>query len=186
MEDSQIIKLLWARAEQALQALAAKFGKRLLKTAENILGNRPDAEEAVNDTYLTIWNAIPPAQPDPLPPYIYKIGRNTALKHLRTRMAQKRDSYYDVALDELATILPGETMDEVFDARELGRAIDRFLETLDRESRTLFLRRYWFGDSIKELSKEFHMTENVLSVRLYRIRAQLRDHLIKEDFWYEA
>ena len=77
-------------------------------------------------------------------------------------------------------------MDEVFDARELGRAIDRFLETLDRESRTLFLRRYWFGDSIKELSKEFHMTENVLSVRLYRIRAQLRDHLIKEDFWYEA
>ena len=88
MEDSQIIKLLWARAEQALQALAAKFGKRLLKTAENILGNRPDAEEAVNDTYLAIWNAIPPAQPDPLPPYIYKIGRNTALKHLRTRMAQ--------------------------------------------------------------------------------------------------
>ena len=186
MEDKQIVNLLWARAERALQALAAKFGKRLLKTAENILGNRPDAEEAVNDTYLAIWNAIPPAQPDPLAPFVYKVGKNTALKHLRTRMAQKRDSYYDAALDELANILPGQSMEDIFDARELGRAIDRFLETLDRESRTLFLRRYWFGDSIKELSKEFHITENALSVRLYRIRAQLRDHLIKEDFWHEA
>ena len=186
MEDSQIIKLLWARTEQALNALAAKFGKRLYKTAENILGNRPDAEEAVNDTYLALWNAIPPAQPDPLPPYVYKIGRNTALKHLRSRMAQKRDSYYDVALDELATILPGETMDEVFDARELGRAIDRFLETLDRESRILFLRRYWFGDSIKDLSKEFRISENTISVRLHRIRNNLKNALIKEGFWNET
>ena len=186
MEDSQIIKLLWTRAEQALNALAAKFGKRLYKTAENILGNRPDAEEAVNDTYLALWNAIPPAQPNPLAPFVYKVGKNTALKHLRTRMAQKRDSHYDTALDELATILPGETMDEVFDARELGRAIDRFLETLDRESRTLFLRRYWFGDSIKDLSKEFHITENTLSVRLYRIRDKLRIALTEEGFWHEA
>ena len=186
MEDKKIIRLLWLRAEQALEALAKKFGVRLLKTAENILGNRPDAEEAVNDTYLALWNAIPPAEPDPLAPFVYKVGKNTALKHLRTRMAQKRDSYYDTALDELANILPGQSMEDIFDARELGRAIDRFLETLDRESRTLFLRRYWFGDSIKDLSKEFHMTENALSVRLYRIRAQLRDHLIKEDFWHEA
>ena len=186
MEDKKIIRLLWTRAEQALNALAEKFGKRLLKTAENILGNRSDAEEAVNDTYWALWNAIPPAQPDPLAPFVYKVGKNTALKHLRTRMAQKRDSYYDAALDELANILPGQSMEDIFDTRELGRAIDRFLETLDRESRTLFLRRYWFGDSIKDLSKEFHMTENALSVRLYRIRAQLRDHLIKEDFWHEA
>ncbi len=180
MEDKKIIRLLWTRAEQALELLSAKFGKRLQKTAENILGNRPDAEEAVNDTYLALWNAIPPAQPDPLAPFVYKVGRNTALKHLRTRMAQKRDSFYDVALDELASILPGQSMEEIFDTRELGRAIDRFLETLDRDSRILFLRRYWFGDSIKDLAKEFRMTENILSVRLYRIRAKLRDHLMKE------
>ena len=186
MEDQKIVKLLWMRAEQALEALAKKFGVRLLKTAENILGNRPDAEEAVNDTYLALWNAIPPAQPDPLPPYVYKIGRNTALKHLRSRMAQKRDSYYDVALDELAAVLPGETMEEAFDARELGRAIDRFLSTLDRENRILFLRRYWFGDSIKDLAKEFRISENTLSVRLFRIRDKLRIALNEEEFWNEA
>ena len=186
MEDKQIVKLLWARAEQALQALAAKFGTRLYKTAENILGSRPDAEEAVNDTYLALWNAIPPAQPDPLPPYVYKVGRYTALKHLRSTMAEKRNSYYDTALDELAEILPGPSLEEVLDARELGRAINRFLETLDRESRILFLRRYWFGDSVKDLSKEFRITENALFVRLHRIREKLKVTLIKEGFWNET
>lgn len=186
MEDAQIVKLLWQRAERALEALAAKFGRRLQKTAENILGNHRDAEEAVNDTYLALWNAIPPAKPDPLSAFVYKVGRNTALKHLRDRMAQKRDGYYDVALDELSAIIPGSTMEETFDARELGRAMNRFLGTLDQDSRTLFLRRYWFGDSVAELAKLYRVTENALSVRLYRIRQRLKNYLLKEGFWDEA
>lgn len=186
MEDAQIIKLLFMRTERALEELASKFGKRLHKTAENILGSRRDAEEAVNDTYLALWNAIPPAKPDPLAAFVYKVGRNTALKHLRSRMARKRDGYYDVALEELSEIIPGTTMEETFDARELGRAIDRFLGTMDEDSRSLFLRRYWFGDSVQELAKTFRLTENVLSVRLYRIREKLKNYLIKEGFLDEA
>lgn len=186
MEDRQIVGLLWQRAEQALDAISKKFGKRLHKLAQNILGNNRDAEEAVNDTYLALWNTIPPARPDPLSAYVYKVGRNTALKHLRTRMAQKRDGYYDVALEELSEIIPGTSTEELFDARQLGRSINDFLGTLDEESRSLFLRRYWFGDSVRELTGVFRMKENALSVRLHRIRQRLKAHLIKEGFWNEA
>lgn len=186
MEDWQIIGLFWQRAERALDALAEKFGKRLQKLAENILGNRRDAEEAVNDTYLALWNAIPPAKPEPLSAYVYKVGRNTALKHLRTRMSLKRDSFYDVALEELSDIIPGVSTEELFDAKELGRAINRFLETLDDESRNLFLRRYWFGDRVRELAKVYRMSENALSVRLHRIREKLKNYLLEEGFWDEV
>lgn len=186
MEDRQIVRLFWQRAERALDAVAEKFGKRLQQLAQNILGNHRDAEEAVNDTYLALWNAIPPASPDPLSAYVYKVGRNTALKRLRTRMSLKRDSYYDVALEELSEIIPGVSTEELFDAKQLGRAINDFLGALDEESRSLFLRRYWFGDSVRELAKVFRMKENALSVRLHRIRQKLKSHLIKEGFWNEA
>lgn len=186
MEDRQIIKLLWDRAEAAIDALAAKFGKRLHRTAMNILGDRQDAEEAVNDTYLAVWNAIPPAQPDPLGAFVFKIGRNTALNHLRTRSAQKRSSGYTLCLDELAEVLPAASVEEELDAKALGQAIDCFLATLEPNSRTLFLRRYWFGDSVKELSRYAGVSENVLSVRLHRIRGKLKDYLNKEGFWDEA
>lgn len=186
MEDKRIIQLLWDRTEQAVDALAAKFGKRLLQTALNILSHRQDAEEAVNDTYLALWNAIPPAKPEPLAPFVYRVGRNTALKHLRQRSAQKRDSSYDVCLDELAGILPGPSMEETLDARALGSSIDRFLETLDKDSRILFVRRYWFGDSVKDIGRAIGVSENVLSVRLHRLRGKLKDYLYKEGFWNEA
>ena len=185
MEDQKIIKLLWDRAESAIEALAKKFGKRLMAIAMNILGNARDAEECVNDTYLAVWNAIPPAKPDPLAGYVMRTGRNLALKKLRENTAQKRDSRYDLSLDELAEALSGGTLEEFIEAQELGRAIDRFLDTLNKENRILFLRRYWFGDSVKELAAAFSMTENAVSVRLSRIRDKLRDFLIKEG-QYEA
>ena len=185
MEDKQIIGLLWNRIENALDALAEKFGKRLHYTAMNILGNPQDADEAVNDTYMALWNAIPPEHPDPLAGYVLKTGRNVALKKYRHLHAQKRTTQYTLSLEELSDILPAPSMEETLDARELGRAMDRFLDTLSRENRTLFLRRYWFGDSIRHLSKAFGIRENTLSVRLSRIRSQLKDYLNKEGL-YEA
>ncbi len=186
MEDKKIIELLWNRIEAALEAIAKKFGKRLLYTAMNILGNPQDAEEAVNDTYMALWNAIPPEKPDPFAGYVHKTGRNVALKKYRYLTADKRNTQYDVSLEELAGILPGPSFEELIDARELGHAIDRFLDAVSKENRILFLRRYWFGDSVKQLAKALAMTENTVSARLSRLRAQLKAYLIREGVFHEA
>lgn len=186
MEDKKILELLWNRVESAIDALAKKFGRRLLYTAMNILGNPQDAEEAVSDTYLALWNTIPPEKPDPLAGYVHRTGRNVALKKHRYLTAQKRSTQYEVSLEELAGILPAPSMEEMLDARELGQAIDRFLDTISKENRILFLRRYWFGDSVKTLAKAATLSENTVSVRLSRIRIQLKDYLYKEGFFHEA
>ena len=148
MEDKKIVKLLFARAENAISELSARFGKQLHRIAFNILENHQDAEECTNDTYFALWNAIPPVSPDPLAPYVYRTGRNTALKRLHRDTAKKRDSRYDVSLEELNGCLPGEDVEQMIDARELGRAMDRFLDSKSRESRYIFIRRYWYGDPV--------------------------------------
>lgn len=186
MEDRQIIRLLFDRAENAIDVMQRKFGKRLYATAMNILGNIQDAEECVNDTYLVLWNTIPPLQPDPLCAYIYRVGRNTALNRLRGSTAQKRDTRSDLSLEELADCIPAGTLEDILDARELGRAIDRFLDTVSRDSRVIFLRRYWFGDSVKDIAHTMGMQQTAVSVRLNRLRNRLKDYLIKEGHLYEA
>ena len=176
MNDSKILELLWARADNAIAALAKKFGARLLRTAKNIL-NPEDAEECVNDTYLAIWNAIPPKRPDPLTPYVLRTGRNIALNRLRSLSAQKR-SAYELSLDELAEYIPA----HVQQSPELGQSLNAFLSNLGQANRVIFLRRYWFGDSVKEIAKDMLMTENAVSVRICRIRDGLRHYLNKEGY----
>lgn len=185
MEDKKIIRLLFQRAEQALDMLARRFGARLLLTARNILADRRDAEECVSDTYLAIWNAIPPQEPDPLAGFVYKTGRNLALKRLRHETAQKRDSRYDLSIEELAGCLAGGSLEEELSARELGLAIDRFLDTLPRDSRIIFLRRYWFGDSVKEIAGALGHSEGAVSVRLSRTRDKLRTYLEQEGYFHD-
>lgn len=182
MEDKQIISLLFARAEEALDTLAAKFGRGLLRQAKNILRSPEDAEEAVSDTYLALWNAIPPASPDPLAPYVYRTGRNTALKRLRHESAKKRSSY-EVSLDELSEAIAGPNLEDAVSARDLGQAIDRWLDTQSKENRIIFLRRYWFGDPIKDIAGLTGLTVNTVSVRLSRLRSKLADHLTKEGYY---
>ena len=186
MEDRKIVKLLLARAENAISELSARFGKQLHRIAYNILENHADAEECTNDTYLALWNAIPPVSPDPLAPYVYRTGRNKALKRLHRDTAKKRDSRYDVSLEELNDCLPGEDVEHTIDARELGRIMDRFLKSKSRENRYIFIRRYWFGDSVSEIAKELKLQENAVSIRLNRIRNSLKDYLMKEGYYYEA
>jgi RNA polymerase sigma-70 factor (ECF subfamily) len=181
MDDKAIIAGLTARIEDTLNMVAKRFGRSLQHLTMNILGNSHDAEECVNDTYLALWNAIPPAKPDPLAGYVMRTGRNLALKKRRENTAQKRDNRYDLSLDELAEALSGGTLEEITEAKELGRAIDRFLDTLNKENRILFLRRYWFGDSVQTIAKMRGMSENSVSVRLNRIRSKLRTYLIEEE-----
>ena len=185
MDDHKIIQLLWQRAEIAIETLAKKYGSRLMSIAMNILGVRQDAEETVNDTYLAVWNTVPPKKPDPLAGYVYATGRNISLDRLKYLTAEKRDGRYDIPIDELANCIPAPALEETVEARELGLAINRFLGPVSADNRTLFLRRYWFGDSVQAIAKDLGLRENAASVRLGRIRMQLREHLIKEGYTHE-
>lgn len=182
MEDKQIIQMLFARVEGAIEALAAKFGQPLQRLAQNILGDFHDAEECVSDTYLALWNAIPPAEPNPLAPYVYRTGRNIALNRLERDTAQKRDSRYDLSLEELNGCLPGEDVQQTIDAKAVGRAIDCFLDKQTQENQYIFLRRYWYGDSVGEIAQNLYMKENAVSVRLNRLRGNLKAYLHMEGY----
>ena len=181
MDDRSIINLLWQRNDSALNALAEKFGRGLLAMARNILQDLRDAEEAVSDTYLALWNAIPPANPEPLTPYVFRVGRNTALNRRRNITSQKR-SGYELSLDELAETLAGPGLEERVTARALGQAIDRFLAEQSQSTRIIFLRRYWFGDSVRDIAGRMGMKESAVSVRLLRTREKLKDYLTEEGY----
>lgn len=183
MDEKTILQLLWDRAESAISALQKTFGKGLYRLAMNILNSHPDAEETVSDTWFALWNAIPPQRPEPLAPYVYRTGRNLSLKRLRSNTAAKRDDRYDVCLEELSESLSGGTMEDAMDAKELGLAIDRFLDTQTKQNRVLFVRRYWFGDSVGELARRYGMNAGTVSTRLSRTRSALKDYLMKEEIW---
>ena len=181
MEDSKIIELYFLRSEQAIAETSKKYGAVVKKLALNILHDLQDAEECVNDTYLGAWNTIPPQRPNPLLTYLCKILRNLAIKKYHSKTAAKRNSTYDIALDELENCFPApDSVEETFDAAETVRSINVFLKTLSKENRILFVRRYWHADSIDDLSELFAISPHTVSVRLNRIREKLKKHLRKE------
>lgn len=186
MNDHKIIALFLRRSDSAVDALAQAYGKQLYRIALNMLGSVRDAQECVNDTYLAIWNAIPPAQPQPLCAYVYRTCRNIAAKRLRADHARKRDTSFDLSLDELAGCIGNDDLLHAVSAKELGNAIDAFLNTLSKENRVIFLRRYWFGDTVRAIAAHTQLTENTVSVRLSRMRGKLKDYLSKEGFFDEA
>lgn len=163
--------------------LSKKYGTICTRIAKNILNNSLDAEECVNDAYLGAWNTIPPQKPNPLKTYICRIVRNLSIKRYHSNTSMKRNSFYDAALDELENCIPsGKTVESELSARELAQIIDDFLDTLDKENRVIFVRRYWYSDSISDISKRFHMSNNNISVRLSRTREKLKNYLRKEGF----
>ena len=181
MEDSDIIQLYWDRSERAIAETSGKYGSFLWRIAWNILKSHGDAEECVNDTYLSVWNSVPPQQPNPLMTYVCSITRNLALKKYHASAAVKRNSYYDVALEELETCLSvPDTAETAFSAKELAELLNRFLGALDRENRVIFLRRYWYADSVSAIAIRLRMSDNQVSVRLHRIRKKLKAYLRKE------
>ena len=153
MEDQQIIRLFFERSEQAIAELSKAHGSAAARVARNILGSERDAEECVNDTYLAVWNAIPPQKPDPLRTFVCKIARNLAATKYHANTAKKRNSRYDAALDELEGCLAaGGSVEEAYDAKELSEAINAFLSSLSYTDRFLFVRRYWYSDSMQDIA----------------------------------
>ena len=142
MLDEEIIKLFFERSEEALKELETKYGKMCMRTSYNILGNYSDAEESVNDSYLSVWNAIPPVRPAPLLTYVLKIVRNVSLNRYHKNQAQKRNSSYDLAFDELADFLTvPDSIENVMDNNELIARIESFLDSLDISNRVIFIQR---------------------------------------------
>lgn len=181
MEDNKIIELFFARSELAISELSEKYGSLCSKIAANILNNRLDAEECVNDTYLGVWNTIPPQIPNSLISYVCRIVRNLATMKYHSNRAAKRNSIYDVALDELENCFPAsDTVEDKFDAKMTAEIIDKFLLSIDKNDRIMFVRRYYHSDSISDIAELFGTNKHYVSVRLSRIREKLKKHLIKE------
>ncbi len=182
IDDEKIIELFFERSEQGIRELDVKYGKICRNLSYNILNSRHDAEECVNDAYFGVWNAIPPARPNPLLSYLVKIVRNISLKIYWKKKAAKRSSCYTIALEEIeACIADRKTVEEEMEVRELARIIEEFLDTLTAENRVIFIRRYWFAESYKDIAEFVGLTEKNISVRLTRIREKMKQYLIERE-----
>ncbi|WP_294540856.1 sigma-70 family RNA polymerase sigma factor [uncultured Gemmiger sp.] len=179
MEDSAIVALYWARDEQALTESAAKFGAYCRKIALNLLGDLSDAEEVENDTWMAAWNSMPENRPARLAPYLGRITRNLALDRRDKGMAQKRGGgQAELLLEELEGCLAGpERVEHAVDAAETARMISAFLRRQPEPARGIFIRRYWYCDSMADIGARYAMPEGRVRVILHRTRSRLKKEL---------
>ncbi len=182
MDDNAIIALYWAREERALEETSSKYGPYCRNIAYNILCSREDTEECVNDTWLRAWNAMPPQKPSILSSFLGKITRNLSLDRCRLTQAYKRGGgQMAVALEELGDCVPaGDSVEEQIALKELSRLLDKFLRNLPEKECCIFLRRYWFVDSTREIALRYNMAEGSVKSTLYRTRQKLRAYLEQE------
>ncbi|MCI9578649.1 MAG: RNA polymerase sigma factor [Oscillibacter sp.] len=181
MEDGQILDLYWSRDQRAIRETDGKYGKLLHGIAWNLLRSREDSEECVNDTYLRAWEAIPPARPGAFRTWLGRITRNLSLDRWKSRGAEKRGGGAELLLGELEDCLPapGGTERAVED-RELAELLNVFLQSLTREGRAMFLRRYWYGESVAEVAEALGCGEGKVKSSLFRSRKALRQFLERE------
>ena len=184
MDDSKIVQLYWDRNEQALTATSDKYGNYCITIAKNILGNKEDAEECVNDTYMRAWNSLPPHRPNILSTYLGKITRNLSFNLYKRNTADKRGGVeVPVVLDEIVDLVSDtDDVEKEIDRRELVKAIDDFLGKLPADKRSIFICRYWYFDSISNIASRFGMTNNYVSVLLNRLRLKLHNYLLERGF----
>ncbi len=180
MEDVEIIELYFARDEQAIKETGTKYGRLCGQIARNLLQNPQDTEECVNDTYWNTWNSIPPTRPSHLKSFLCKITRNLALKRLDYNNAAKRNPELCASLSELENLLPDETIRPEISDEEIGKKISDFLRNEKQESRNVFLRKYWYFDSVQQIAQRYGYSEGKIKTMLHRTRERLKDYLIKE------
>ena len=180
MDDLQIIELYFARDEHAIKKTDRKYGKMCFRVAKNLLFNNEDSEECVNDTYLTVWNKIPPTRPNNFIAFICKITRNLSLKRLEVSNAMKRSAGTIISMSELEKALPDQCIAPDVEDEELGKLISAFLWSEKALDRNVVLRKYWFFDSISDIAERYSMNENSVKSMLFRSRNRLREFLRKE------
>ncbi len=179
LTDEQIIELYWARDEQAIQETDRKYGQYLYRIAHNYLPDRSDCEECQNDTYLGIWNAIPPHRPEKFLVFISKIMRNIAAMKYRDKMRKKRiSSEMSVSIEDLEGVLHGEmTPEEEFSASEIGRLINEYLNSLTPQQRFIFIGRFYMSDTLEVIAKELNISVPTVHRETEKIKQGLKTYL---------
>lgn len=185
MDDEKIIDLYYARSETAIHETAQKYGSYCARIAMNILENREDSDECVSDTYLKTWNAIPPQRPEVFQSFLGRITRNLSLNRYKERHRQKRGgNEVDLLLSELEScVSSGHTIETELEVGRIAENINNFLYSIEVEHRVIFIRRYWYVDSISSISKRLGVSESKVKSILFRTRNRLRVYLAKEGVW---
>lgn len=183
MEDNEILKLYFARSEQAIVETDRKFGGYCYSIAYNILTSREDSEESVSDTYLTVWNIVPPRRPSFFGAFLGKLTRHIAIDRWRKSNAQKRGGGEMIlALEELGDCADNQNVENTVTAKELTRLLNGFLDTLPESERNVFLCRYWYLESIQTISEHTGFTQSKVTSMLHRTREKLRKKLSEEGY----
>ncbi len=183
MNDASIIKLYWERSENAIKETDIKYGKLCSRLANNILNNVYDAEECVNDSYLTVWNSIPDARPNNFSAFLCRIVKNLSFKKLEYLTAQKRKPEMLVSLNELNDCISSSANIEMsYDTAELGKIISIFLRMQNETHKNIFLRRYWYYDSVKNIAADYGFKEEKVSNILFNMRKKLKKFLEQEGY----
>lgn len=184
MNDSEIIQLYYDRNETAIETTAQKYGNYCTAIAQNILGSREDAEECVNDTYLKAWNSIPPNHPENLATYLGKITRNLSFDKYKKNRANKRGGgELPVVLEELKDCVSGiSSVEDEINSKELAKAIDDFLDSLTADKKIIFIKRYWYTESVMNIARQQGLKAGTVSMTLTRLRAKLHDYLLERGF----
>ena len=183
MTDSQIVALFWERSEDAIRETDTVYGRRLFAVSDKILHSRQDAEESVSDTYMTAWETIPPQRPNYFYAYLAKICRNFSLRRLQWNSADKRNAVCIALTQELEQCIPDPVQERRMDSEEIGRVLNQFLESLSLENRLIFMRRYWYTDSIQEIAARYRISQSKVKTQLHRTRKKLQLFLTKEGMY---
>lgn len=179
--DKNIVDLYWNRKDSAIVETSEKYGSYLFKISFNILYSKEDSEECVNDTYLKAWNSIPPNRPNLLKAFLGKITRNLSIDLYRKNRTKGRSGEVEIAIEELEGVIPsGEDIFKTLDEKYLVEKINEFLESINRQDRKIFLLRYFYLHSSKDIEKLTDIKVSTINTILYRTRNKLRKHLEKE------
>ena len=183
MTDSQIIALFWERNEDAIQETDAVYGRKLYAISDKILHSKQDAEESVSDTYMRAWETIPPQKPNYFFAYLAKICRNFSLCKLQWNSAAKRNAEVVSLTQEMEQCIPDRSHERKLEGEEIGRVLNQFLDSISLESRLIFMRRYWYTDSIQEIAARYNISQSKVKTQLHRTRNKLQLFLESEGIY---
>lgn len=182
MDDNEIVELYWERKEEAIRETSLKYGRLCTRIAKNILSSYEDSEECVNDTYFAVWNAIPNERPNIFSAFVSRITRNLALKKYEYISAAKRNPAAVTSLEELEDCVSGtDSVESEIEKKHIENTIDTFLWQQGDEKRNIFIRRYWYFDSIENICKSTGFTQSKIKSMLYEMRQKLRKKLESEE-----